>query len=225
MATQFLLYCFEEVSGLHKVKPWVYRGVTWIRGDGSHIWFWKDVWLGNVRLKTLFPYLYEICNKKEILVQDVIEGGINILTFRCSFSHEDAGHCYELCVLVNSLADNSQDVDKLVWALDSNCKFSSHSMYNMLTFRDICDAQIQNLWSSPIPLKLKHFIWLAWHDKIQSAWQLKKINWNGSELCQLCNAVEDSKHIFFSCPLALFTWCLCRDALGLRKIPCLFDEF
>uniref|UniRef100_J3M5F7 Reverse transcriptase domain-containing protein n=1 Tax=Oryza brachyantha TaxID=4533 RepID=J3M5F7_ORYBR len=77
------------------------------------------------------------CIEKEILVREVIEGGMNLLTFRRSFSHEDAEQWNELCVLVNNLDVNSQEGkrDNLVWALDSKSKFSSKSMYNMLTFR------------------------------------------------------------------------------------------
>lgn len=47
-------------------------------------------------------------------------------------------------------------------------------------------------------MKIKHFIWLGKRDKIQSAEQLKKKVWEGSEFCQLCgSSLETSNQILF----------------------------
>uniref|UniRef100_J3MDK7 Reverse transcriptase zinc-binding domain-containing protein n=1 Tax=Oryza brachyantha TaxID=4533 RepID=J3MDK7_ORYBR len=156
-------------KGLHSIKAWVLRGATEV-GIGNHIYFWRDVWLNSVSLKTLYPFLYEICNQKEILVKDVLEEGLQILTFRRAFSITDFAQWNELCALIDNLNILSQEraEDNLVWALDNKGVFSSNSLYNLITFRGVIDVNMQNLWSSPIPLKLKHFLWLAWRDKIQS---------------------------------------------------------
>uniref|UniRef100_J3MX46 Reverse transcriptase zinc-binding domain-containing protein n=1 Tax=Oryza brachyantha TaxID=4533 RepID=J3MX46_ORYBR len=98
-------------------------------------------------------------------------------------------------------------------------------MYNWLTFRGIVDTEMQTLWKSPLPLKLKHFLWLAWKNKIQSAAQLRKMGWEGSVNCQLCNLIEDASHIFFHCPMAVFLWNVCKDALSWDRITVNFSDF
>lgn len=99
--------------------------------------------------------------------------------------------------------------------------------YNIATptFRGIIDPHFQLIWASPIPPKQKHFLWLAIRGKIQSAVQLKKFNWEGSEFCQLCDRSEDAVHICFNCPIATFAWCVCRDALDWGRIPFNFEDF
>uniref|UniRef100_J3LT50 Aurora kinase n=1 Tax=Oryza brachyantha TaxID=4533 RepID=J3LT50_ORYBR len=116
-------------------------------------------------------------------------------------------------------------VDRPIWVLNSKGVYTTESMYNVITFRGVEDSKVKEMWNSPIPLKMKHFLWIAWRDKIQSAAQLKKMNWEGSKRCQLCNAIENSSHIFFSCPNALFVWCVCRDALDWVNVPRNFEEF
>jgi hypothetical protein len=43
-------------------------------------------------------------------------------------------------------------------------------------------------------------------------------------LCALCWEVEDNNHIFFSCPLAKFTWSAVRELLGCMWNPTYFAE-
>lgn len=81
------------------------------------------------------------------------------------------------------------------------------------------------MWGCPCPMKHKHFLSLALRDRIQSAEQLKKKNWEGSEFCQLCGELETTNHILFNCPMAIFVWCVCRDTLRWNFIPRNFDEF
>ena len=68
-------------------------------------------------------------------------------------------------------------------------------------------------------LKVKIFLWMAWHDRIQTAQQLKRRNWDGSKRCKYCGLEESADHLLFQCPAAMVTWCWVRDSLGWPKIP------
>lgn len=35
----------------------------------------------------------------------------------------------------------------------------------------------------------------------------------------MCGKIESTDHALFKCPLAVFTWCVVRDALGLTNSP------
>jgi len=74
-------------------------------------------------------------------------------------------------------------------------------------------------WNCRIPLKIKLFLWMAFHDKIQSAVQLRKRKWAGPEECKLCGERETTDHILFMCPVANFMWILIRDICGLVSAP------
>lgn len=76
------------------------------------------------------------------------------------------------------------------------------------------------VWKSRIPLKIKHFLYLVGRGKLPCAVQLVKRNWKGgNELCKLCGKNETSDHILFHCPLAVFTWCVIKEALHLKRRP------
>lgn len=121
--------------------------------------------------------------------------------------------------------DIQDSPDSLSWSLNSSKKFTTKSLYEAITFRGVKDTPMQKIWKCPAPMKMKHFVWLARKDRIQSAEQLRKKGWGGSEFCQLCVALETTDHMPFACPMAVFTWCICRDALGWGVIPKSFDEF
>lgn len=74
-------------------------------------------------------------------------------------------------------------------------------------------------------MKVKHFLWLAIRDRVQSCEQLKKEGWDGSEFCLLCSTIESTNHILFNCPMATFAWCICRDVLNWDTVPCNIEEF
>lgn len=95
------------------------------------------------------------------------------------------------------------------------------SVYRALTFRRVLDLRMKDIWGAPIPLKHKHFPWLACKNIIQSTSQLKRRNWVRSKFCQLCDQLEDANHISFTCPIDTFIWCVCRVALGWDMIPIL----
>jgi hypothetical protein len=50
-------------KGIMNVRRWMKLGSEWSLGDGSHVWFWHDVWLGPCPLKVVYSKIFEICNQ------------------------------------------------------------------------------------------------------------------------------------------------------------------
>lgn len=93
-------------------------------------------------------------------------------------------------------------------------------MYREITFDGIRDIGMMNIWKRKVPLKIKHFLYAADRGRLPCAAQLIKRKWQGgNEFCKLCGKIESTNHILFYCPLAIFTSCVVRDALGLTKNP------
>ena len=113
----------------------------------------------------------------------------------------------------------TEGADKVVWKLEKSGKFTTRSVYRFITFGGVIDLRMMEIWRAKISLKLKIFPWMAWHDRIQTAQQLKRRNWDGSKRCKYCGLEESADHLLFQCPAAMVTWCWVRDSLGWPKIP------
>jgi len=95
-------------------------------------------------------------------------------------------------------------------------------VYKNLTTGDI---HMMTVWGCDIPLKVKIFIWMLAHDRIQSAVQLKKKKWSRSETCSTCDKIETSDHIIFQCPIVVFLLSFLRYTFGWSKSPTSYEEF
>ena len=60
--------------------------------------------------------------------------------------------------------------DIVYWALEQSKKYSTGS----LLLVGVRDRQMTNVWKCNIPLKVKIFIWMACHDRIQSGSNLRR---------------------------------------------------
>jgi hypothetical protein len=73
--------------------------------------------------------------------------------------------------------------DKPVWKWTKGGKFSVKSVYNHLCGNGL-DKSFKHLWKSKIPLKIKIWLWVIWHNAISIKDNLLRRNWQGSAICQ-----------------------------------------
>ena len=59
-------------KGLMDVKDDFFNRGKFQLGDGKTIRFWEDTWLGDQSLQAQYPSLYNITNRKNISVHDVL---------------------------------------------------------------------------------------------------------------------------------------------------------
>lgn len=67
--------------------------------------------------------------------------------------------------------------------------------------------------------EVKIFLWMAYHDRIQSGVQLKSKKWSGPEDCFVCGKLETVDHILFQCLLSIFLWSFLCNCLGWPSSP------
>jgi hypothetical protein len=66
-------------------------------GNGSLVWFWEDRWLKNLTLAENNPNLYNIVQRKNVFVADVlIHAPLNI-AFRRALMSIKWNECIHLC--------------------------------------------------------------------------------------------------------------------------------
>ena len=59
------------------------------------------------------------------------------------------------------------------------------------------DQRMIDLWNRRLPLKIQIFLWMLFHDQLQTAVQLKCRKWEGPKDCKVSGRVEDLDHLFF----------------------------
>lgn len=70
-----------------------------------------------------------------------------------------------------------------------------------------------------MPLKIKIFLWMLWHDRVLTGEQRKIRKGKGSENCKYCNALETCNHLFFNCNIAQVIWVWVRVSLRWFERP------
>ena len=119
----------------------------------------------------------------------------------------------------------TEEDDRVTWKLDKSGKFSTRSMYRYITFAGVVDVRMMEIWNTKIPLKVKIFLWMAWHDRIQTAQQFRRRNWDGSKVCKFRGKDETVDHLLFQCSIAVVTWCCVRNSLGWSRSPSSINNF
>lgn len=186
--------------------------------NGKAVSFWDDTWLGDVPLKTQFLIIYSICADTKKTVYQMCPNGEWTINIRRNLGGREMIEWNDLHTLLDEIQLNS-DNDTMCWKLTKSGIYKTKSLYRELAFGGVRDVIMQDLWRTPIPLKIKIFFWLMLRGRIQAASQLKKMKWKSSPYCKLCGELEDVNHFMFNCPISKFMWCCFRDAFGWAGIP------
>jgi hypothetical protein len=72
-----------------------------------------------------------------------------------------------------AMVDLNSEHDKPRWKLTKSGIFSFKSLYNKLSVVGV-DRSFKQLWKAQIPLKIKIWLWLIWHNAIATKDIMKK---------------------------------------------------
>jgi hypothetical protein len=191
-------------------------------GNGNSTDFWNDAWCGSVPFCEKFPQLFEICLDQ---VLTVAEAAVLNWQFRYRRWMDPLIQSQWRCMRdkLAMVALNSEH-DKAKWSLTKSGTFSVKSLYNKLSAVGV-DRSFKQLWKAKIPLKIKIWLWLIWHNAIATKDNTKKRNWVGSFICQFCPHDESITHLFFTCPMAAYMWSTISTVLGVFTRPSCFTQY
>jgi hypothetical protein len=103
--------------------------------------------------------------------------------------------CEELMELQEALeVIQITEEDSLIWALEPSGKFSSKSLYRYMVIPGEVDGRMVDLWEIKLPLKIKVFLWMLWHDRVDRGTRKSK----HSEFCKYCGRLETRDHLFLT---------------------------
>jgi len=203
-------------SDLLKIRQFYLKGRSVTTKNGQSTLFWDDPWLHQKPLCILHPVLYDICQDKNISVHTFI-----LKQAQLSFSRWLPPILFDSWV---SLIDEiyaypfANSSDEISWKGGKNGKFSTKSVYDMLTSGET-GLSFKSIWKAKIPHRIKLFLWLLENQVVLTKDNLLKRNWQGDPSCYFCTSNENIDHLFFLCPVAKVIWGTVALCLGANNIP------
>jgi hypothetical protein len=97
-------------------------------GNGETVCFWENTWLGESPLAIQYPSLYNIVQRKNVLVSSVLEQTPLNIAFRRTLNEYKYNLWLHLCQRLMS-TQLSDEPDKFSWSLTESGVFSIKSMY------------------------------------------------------------------------------------------------
>ncbi|KAL4585153.1 hypothetical protein LXL04_009768 [Taraxacum kok-saghyz] len=132
---------------------------------GDNTYLWKDKWTGDVMLKDLFPVLYKIKKRKNVMVNHRLLGRRDGQDFEMEWDWKRTlrrgMEVNELDTLMSQLnvRSSSLDKDKWWWKYDKYGIFSVNSLRKQLVDREDVTMRSNFFWCSWIPLRVNCFVW------------------------------------------------------------------
>ena len=154
--------------------------------------FWEDVWLGDRALKIDFHSLYNCCSDQSVTMEEALRSAGCNLKFRRSLTHQEMRE-WELMMDALEAVQLNEGRDEILWLLESKKRYTTKSLYRMMTFGGVRDPMMIEIWKCKVPLKIQIFLWMVFHDRIQSAFQLRKRKWGGPIECKMCGVIETTE--------------------------------
>ena len=201
-------------KGLMKIKEDFFKRGSFFVGNGQTTRFWEDIWLGTRPLAEQYPSLYNIAQRKQVSVANVM---LQAPPLNIGFRRALTGDKWTSWLhLVNRLMDVqlSNQPDTFKWNLTTSKKFTVKSLY--LDFMNDHTRFLRKyIWKMKVPLNIKIFMWFLHRKVLLTKDNLAKRNWNGSKKCCFCDQDETIQHLFITCPFAKMVWRIVHVALNL----------
>ncbi|KAJ9677624.1 hypothetical protein PVL29_022550 [Vitis rotundifolia] len=189
-------------------------------GNGSRTRFWWDLWVGDAKLKDLFPSLFRLATHNSAIVADLWgrqgggAGGWEV-HFRRPFQDWELEEVNRF--LGHISAEKVQEgEDFLVWKIERKGMFKVKSYYRSLKEDNSPLFPAKEVWGSYAPLRTRFFAWEAVWGKISTIDMLMRRGWSMVNRCILCKEDEESaNHILIHCGKTRELWTLLLSSFGV----------
>jgi hypothetical protein len=125
--------------------------------NGTHIRFWEHKWLRIGILKEIYPQLYALVQRKNVVVANIFQTSLLNISFRRGLMGQLHEQWTDLVAhLVHVRLNTASDTFR--WELLADGSFSVHSMYKGL-ITNVNVAWHKDIWKAKMPLNIKIFMW------------------------------------------------------------------
>ncbi|XP_056688407.1 uncharacterized protein [Spinacia oleracea] len=180
------------------------KGIRWKIGNGNHINFWKDNWVGQYALSDL-PCNSPNSSRGDVYVNSFIDESKNwdIRKLSSFLTPELVQKIKGIPIPVNEVPDNP------IWGCTNSGEFSVKSATWLAHELPVSDKkwEFRWIWKLNIAPKLKIFLWQICHKSIPTKETLFHRKIIPSSCCPRCNhASENINHLFLNCEHTKNVW-------------------
>lgn len=118
----------------------------------------------------------------------------------------------------------NEEPDRPKWKWTKSGIYFVKSLYENLAWGGK-DRSFRHLWKAKIPLKIRVWLWLIWHNAIATKDNMTKRNWVGDTICRFCSDPETIHHLFFGCGGGKYTWGIVSMTIGAQTRPTNFSQY
>jgi hypothetical protein len=126
------------------IREWYQRGRGVNIKSGLQTSFWHDCWLGNCPLKASFPNLFRIVSYPDLEVAKACVNGRWQIEFRRQLNDILVEEWGSLLDLLNDI-QLSEGKDEVFWCLERTKKYTSRSLYRLMTFGGVVDRRMMTV--------------------------------------------------------------------------------
>jgi len=205
---------WRTIAALHK-ELWFRDHASRLVGNGKHIYFWSDVWIGGVSIRDGFSRLFDLSMSKWVSVFEMFQLGWEVngdaWKWRCRLFAWEEEQVGELCLLLQNVTLQVDKEDMWLWTLEKSNVYSVRSAYNHLTSQHTADSPVavKSLWHKDIPLKVVVFAWRLFQNRLPTKDNLFRrgaINHDSCLCVAGCGSLETLDHLFFHCSFFGSVW-------------------
>jgi ribonuclease HI len=189
-------------------RPLLKEGYRWRIGNGSLIPIWRTPWLRNEDNPTIVTPILNNENLSKVSdLIDVNQGCWNRNRVSELFCDRDANEILKIPLV------NLGKRDEIIWRFDKKGIYSVKSAYrvcvDVMINRDDwkVEGDWQQLWTLPIPPKVKQFMWRLGRDCLPNRQRLMSKGVHGDSNCVVCHRyTEYNWHLFLDCADSIACW-------------------
>lgn len=184
-------------------------------GNGKNTPFWEGRWLNGTSPKQLAPNLFQLVRFK---TRSVAKELSNLNWIRNCKGIDSPQLIEEFVLLFMALSDVvlTQQDDEIIWRWTDSGKYTMASAYNCQFLGSMATFQPDSLWQAKTKPRCRFFAWLVMHDRVLTAENMLKKNWDCNPTCQFCLVEpETTPHLLTKCNYTEVIWDEIADYWGL----------
>jgi hypothetical protein len=175
-------------------------------GDGKNTPLWDARWLLGSSPKQIAPNLYKLTRFKNRFVHLELKRENWIRNLGGFDSPELLEEFFTLHMAISSV-NLSEHKDQIFWAWTPDRKYLVATTYKFQFHGAMVSFPASHIWSAIIEPKCRFFAWLALHNRILTADNMLKKNWDYNPNCSLCLCLlETTDHLLAKCNFVEAVW-------------------
>ncbi|XP_057770796.1 uncharacterized protein LOC130990592 [Salvia miltiorrhiza] len=201
--------------GAGETGRWFEKNLKRKIGDGGNTKFWLHAWKGEQTLKSLFPRLFLLSNKKNGNINEMGEWIDERWVWNLNWSRElldrEVEASRSLLNHISGFYPLEGSADKWIWRAHKEGVYTAKSAYQAIREQReerMADPEemksFADLWDTPAPQKVRVTAWRVFRNRLPTCDNLTRRNVLLGEVekgCVACFYLQESTtHLFVECP-------------------------